>query len=376
MMHYIRSLVACTLILVFPVIGAAGNLQTLFDVDLKNVIKQNSVDHSTDPHVLALRFSPNGKRLAVVVDRYLSDGVYKSRLLIIQVESPKSVLAHYEIEAGIDEGEVGYRGPGFEWSPSGDIINAAGTIINLRDGTRCHIPHFGGLIGEHVAVTVEPPVPFAKERTRINLFDESCHNIGTWGIADKWFLQDISQDRSVILVVREGGDSSLREFLVVDPMSQTIVHHWPADAVHGQQFADRGEAICSGSGVTSGGRIPVECFEVETGKKIGEAPTINGGLPMAVATKASRIVASDYRRRLSLITDDLFTAALQRRVVWDFRSGKEIVSWHPSSQTYRLRSPDGQAKIVKEPARFAISPDGNRIAEAGNATLHLYQIEP
>jgi hypothetical protein len=179
-----------------------------------------------------------------------------------------------------------------------------------------------------------------------------------------------------MLIVHDGGQPSFHELLIVDPMSQKIIRRWPADAVHGQQFADRGEAICSGSGVYSGGRIPVECFDAETGRKIGEAPTINGGLPMAVATKASRIVASDYRRRLSLISDDLFTAVLHRRVVWDFRSGKEIVSWHPRSQTYRVRFPDGQTKIVKEPARFAISPDGNYIAEAENAALQLYRIEP
>src|SRR6266478_491855 len=224
MMSYSRSLIAYTLTFAFPVTGVAGSLQQVWDVDLTNAIKQNEVDHVTDLPILALRFSPNGKRLAVVADRYLSAGEYKSRLLILQVGSPKSVPTQFEMEAGINEGEVGSRGPGFEWSPSGDIISAAGgTIINLRDGTRCSIPYFGGLIGDHVAVTVEAPVPFATERTRINLFDEGCHNVGTWPVADKWFLQDISQDRKVILIVQDNGQSGFRELLIVEPMSQKII---------------------------------------------------------------------------------------------------------------------------------------------------------
>ena len=87
MMRYSRSLIFCMLIFGFPFTGVAGSLRKLWDIDLSNIVRQNEVDHSPDLPIRALRFSPDGKRLAVVADRYLSDGKYKSRLVIIQVGS-------------------------------------------------------------------------------------------------------------------------------------------------------------------------------------------------------------------------------------------------------------------------------------------------
>jgi hypothetical protein len=76
------------------------------------------------------------------------------------------------------------------------------------------------------------------------------------------------------------------------------------------------------------------------------------------------------------MSDDLFIAALTHCVIWDFRSGKEPASWSPSFQEYEFRFADGKSKMMKEPFRFAISPDGNYVVEGGNAALHLYRIEP
>jgi hypothetical protein len=113
MMRHSRSLIACILTFALPITGVAGSLKKVWDIDLTNTIKQNEVDHSDGPPIRAMRFSPDGKRLAVVADRYLSDGEYKSRLLIIQVGSPKSVPAPLR-DGGGDRGRAaGPPGSGF-----------------------------------------------------------------------------------------------------------------------------------------------------------------------------------------------------------------------------------------------------------------------
>lgn len=372
----VPKVVALLLSILLPMGGGARGLRKVWDLDLTRWLIENQVIHKKGLPVFALRFSPDGKRLAVVADEYLRDGDFKSRLLIVQVGHPQETPVHFEIDAGINENEIEGPSPAFEWSPSGDIISAAQALINISRGTQCKILNFGALVTDQMGVSFDTPYTFSKgEPTRINLFDFNCRATGTWEVQEKWVLEEVSQDRSVLLVGRLHGSEGIDNFLLVDPTLQKVIHRWPARPVHGRQFAERGKVLCNASEVDVGGKVPVECFDVETGAKIAEAPTINGGSPMQTATKASRLIASDYRRRLDITSDNLLTATLRRRVVWDFRSGKELCSWHPKWQEYGARFTN-EPKLVRDPFRFAISPDGNYIVEGGNAILHLYKIEP
>jgi hypothetical protein len=84
---------------------------------------------------------------------------------------------------------------------------------------------------------------------------------------------------------------------------------------------------------------------------------------------------SDYRRQRKILSEDPYGKAFTGRVVWDFGTGKELVSWHPEDQTYGLAflaSP----RLTTEPVRFTISPDGQYIAEGGSGIIRLYKVEP
>jgi hypothetical protein len=168
------------------------------------------------------------------------------------------------------------------------------------------------------------------------------------------------------------------ESLIVDPLSRKVIQRWSGDSAPGGNFADYGKAICRGGDADAADRVPVTCWDVDTGRKIAEAATINGGDPMAAAQHASRIVASDYRRSKILFSSE-YQEHFKERVVWDFRSGKEILSWHPAFQSWDFQlfiDPQRPLKHVNEPSRFAISPDGQYIVEGEGGALHLYKIEP
>jgi len=137
------------------------------------------------------------------------------------------------------------------------------------------------------------------------------------------------------------------------------------------KFADSGHVICEASVTETRGRAPVRCWQVDTGKQIAESAGINGGAPLAVAGHSTRTVASDYRRSGVPLTDS-FRAVLQRRTVWDFKTGKELASWKPELQPYDI----GVGPVQKEWSAFSISADGQYVAEGENGFLRLYKIEP
>ncbi len=160
------------------------------------------------------------------------------------------------------------------------------------------------------------------------------------------------------------------EFLIVDPVARTIIRRWPPGSGIGGQFAEGGKALCEVGEVEDTPRAPLTCWDVDSGNRIGAAPHINGGLPMATAAYSSRIVASDYQRIRDPMSAYEYGQLLKRRVVWDFRNSEELVSWRPDLQSYI--SPQN----VRDPFKFAISPDGQYIAEGGNGIVRLFKIEP
>jgi hypothetical protein len=114
------------------------------------------------------------------------------------------------------------------------------------------------------------------------------------------------------------------------------------------------------------------CRSADTGREIGETPG-DGDEPIAAAALATRIVVSNYRRK-KIPFDYEYQSTLARHYVWDFGTGRELASWSPESQTYpNVFSPPKQITV---PFRFAISADGQYVAEGGNGKLRLYKIEP
>ena len=100
-------------------------------------------------------------------------------------------------------------------------------------------------------------------------------------------------------------------------------------------------------------------------------PTANGGIPMATSERASRVAVSDYHRKWDAEWSE-HDEVFQGRVVWDFKSDKELLRWQPGSQSWD----SGPSLHNKGPFRFAMSPDGEYVAEGGNGIVHLYKIEP
>jgi hypothetical protein len=215
--------------------------------------------------------------------------------------------------------------------------------------------------------------------SHFTLFDSECKPQGKWDVPEKWAIIDISPGRGLLSISRILPEfPNKTEALIVDPLSRRVVSRWSGSEGPGGQFADSGRSICHGSDVEVAERAPVTCWDVDSGRKIDEAPTINGGDPISPALHARRIIASDYGRRKVPFSSD-YVEIFRRRVLWDFRTGKELVSWRPRFQSWEFQlylDPSKPLKHVSEPFKFAISPDGEYVAEGGSGGIQMYKVGP
>jgi hypothetical protein len=336
-----------------------------------------------------------------VVASDTSQRIFKSQLLVIEAQPVEGAAKQFEISAGIGNEEM--PGPSlFGWSPSGKVIFAGGKVIHLREGTTCEAPHeSAALIDDNHLVLNQPdpydvdairaqmdaiqerlkasrgrPVQFPpgppERKSHLKFFDSECRPQGAeWQVAERWEIHDVSTERGLLAATRNRGFLK-NEFLIIDPLARTVVHRWPPGNGIGGQFAEGGKAVCNGGEVEETGRAPVTCWDVDSGEKISEARSINGGAPMATAAHSSRIVASDYQRVRDPRSSYEYAKLLKRRVVWDFRGSRELASWRPELQSYvNIRN-----AREEEPFKFAISADGQYVAEGGNGIVRLFKIEP
>lgn len=344
----------------------AGGLRTLWEVDLGKVISAGS--GLPEVPVLALSFSPDGRRLAVVADVYGTREDPKSRLVIIDAQQPSEGVRQFEIPFGIFGFDAGDQPIDLGWTPSGDTFYAAGRVIHLRSGTSCDLPNRSVFINDDFAMSVRPGRPTG---TSVTFYGRNCEERGRWEVPDTWVVYDVSPDRGLISVLSDLSAVQAGEWLIVDPLGRKVLQRWPNGPGGPWKFADSGEAVCRGGAVLESNRASATCRDVDTGKVIRES-NATGVAPDAMAAHATRVVESDYRRKKALF-DYEYRTVYKGRYAWDFGTGQVLAKWHPESETYPSFSP---GKPIIERFPFAISPDGQYVAEGGSGKSRLYKIEP
>lgn len=345
----------------------AGTLRKVWELDLKKAVHRD--DGSPDFPVFAVRFSPDGRKVGMIADAYGTREARRSRLLVIDVDHPTAGVRQFDVEWGILENESG-REPKFGWDPSGEIVYVLGKVIHLASGAICELPDRSVFIGDDMAVSVRAlPLQLS---THIAFYSPSCEEREKWEVPESWLVVDVSTDRGLLSVLRETNLPTDTERLIVDPLGRKVLQRWHENVGGAWEFADSGKAVCQGGSVLQSDYAPARCRDVDTGREIGKTLR-NGTEPIATAARGTRVVVSDYRRWKPLF-DYEYQATFKGRYIWDFGTGKELASWIPQSETYR--SVFNPAAQITEPFRFAISPDGEYIAEGGNGIIRLYKIEP
>ncbi|MGA2215899.1 MAG: hypothetical protein ABSH31_21685 [Bryobacteraceae bacterium] len=200
--------------------------------------------------------------------------------------------------------------------------------------------------------------------TQFTIFDKDCRPGKEWGTTEDWNIGDVSVERHLVLMNRP-----LRGNLLVDPDDGCIVR----EGGPGGEFADDGTALCSTVSDPEQRRSNARCWKTDSGELIANAPSDHATFPFAVSTRSTRMIFTQTGCIPGIIRD-LDTHPYKGAVVWDYATGEKLASWRPETQTWKELGLQPPKKIV-EPSKFAISPDGQLIAEAGNGKLTVYRIQ-
>jgi|GEM_PF-6879583 len=321
----------------------AASLEKVWEVDLKEALRGEHLGADQSYKVMKLLFSPDAEQIAIFVGGDIE---------LVRAQDPKTVLGEFKND-GYDF---------FGWSPDSQIIYSGKHVVHLADRKACDLPpgaiapHFIGK-GSLIALFpgIAPLTPNGKINFRqrgpahLRIYDADCQEQDSWEVPASWFIGDASPERGLLLISEIVAGSPWTAQMIVDPFEKKILHSWSGPDAPRGQFADQGKSIC--------GRV---CWDVDSGKKV-------------VPDHSIRVVVDDYKQP-SLFSPFAETAA--RRRVWDYRRGKEVVSWKLNFLTYSTRFDLDGFYRDRRPIPCAISPTGGYVVEGGDGKIWLYKIKP
>jgi hypothetical protein len=318
----------------------AGSLGKAWEVDLRTALQSEHLGPHQSFKVNELLFSPDGQQIAVLL---------AGRAALLRVQNPYTVVGQFQ--SGLYDS--------FGWSPDGQIIHSGRHVVRLAGLNGCELPEFalwptfmsnGGLIA--LFLDSVPLLPNGQidhrypDAAHLRFYDADCRELDDWKVPASWLIMNATPERGLLLVSNRGSSTEL----IVNPYAKEVLHGASGLNAPRGRFAESGRAIC-------GGNI---CWDVDTGKKIGEAG--GSGAASGVAARSSRVVLEDPHAG--------------RRWVWDFRSGKEVVSWRLKFLTYSISIDLDGFNRDRRPIPCTISPDGEYIVEGGDGKIWLYEIQP
>jgi len=315
-----------------------------------------------------LSFSPDDKRLAVVVNR--------SRLLIMDSQSPETNIRQFDL--------TGTCGIDVTWNERGDALLVCGTLLRLADGASCD------------ATGLTPPI--IRESSSIKAFwldsehvvrsntgeilDLACKLVSVWQLAPTWQIGAVAASKGWVFLWHSEGPRQkvVYQYSLADRASHQALNGWPIRKVPGPSggamLAIGAEAWCFSlheQNDLKNGKL--QCREINGGTEIPVLKQVWSYQLTEAASSSARVVAEKWEQYHLpwwewWVPVPGWPALPVRRVVFDLRSGNVIASWKPRIQ-------DSMSPYIADyPYHCALSASGEYLAESGDGSIELYRLAP
>ena len=363
-----QPILAGILAVLGPIAFAGSSLQQLWEIRLSEKLSEPAGWTAARGHpIIALTFSPDGRQLAATMDAHFQDRVHKTHLAIIDVQSPQEAFRQFDLEA---------CGKYLAWSPGGDALLVCGRILRLADGSSCDL--LDTPLQEAARELGNVAFWFTNDRViRANrtITDLSCQSGDTWPMEGNWFVAGMAPAKGWMLVRRpvsrtvNGRTLSLNDYAIADRDSHTVTSGMLLGAAlrdFNSIMAQGAAMFCSQLTPAGGYKSVLHCWNLPEGQAIPLPSELNSYGITQASRSSPRAVAERMGNHAFTLGEA--TPELLGLMVVDLRSGKTIVSLKPRlQQTVYSISWDRSFQ-------YALSPNGDLLAEGGDGSLRLYRV--
>ncbi len=310
--------------------------------------------------VFGLGFSPDGDRLVAIVGLSRKEAT----VVILDVTEPKANFRKMDVNPEFYESESPANTRAILWSQTGQKMILNRFLVDLSDNSFCTLPKSLFRFSSAALLQVA--------ESEFKFFNWSCDNAEYAG-RPKFSILDASEQRALLCIAPIRAVSAPVEIVeasTLKPILQVPVSREPYPNI--VRFAESGAVVCGTNGTLW--KQDAACWEVDTGKEISRSPK-HSQLDMLPSLHSSRIILTEYGRKVDFIDWRWALGSAKKRIIWDCRTGQELVSWRPKYQNETVFFKDGSKNIYKHPYRIAIAPNGKLIAEGGAGEIILQRID-
>jgi WD40 repeat protein len=349
---------------------ASGSPQKVWDLRLSDRLVEPPGWPTPKGHpIIELAFSPDGTKIAVTMDDHRQGGVWRTHLLIVDVQNPQAPRRQFDLET---------CGNDLAWSPDGGALLVCGRILRLDDGSSCDlspersIAFPGVLVSHSVWLSTDRVIRF--DRT---IADLSCRWVDTWAITGKWSVEDTVPEKGWLLLrtsvgrtLANGRTFPFPDYAIADRDSHMLTSGLLVQAAawsNNTMIAPGAGAVCSS--LVPAGRSVLRCWNLPGGEAISFSLASElGNYRITPSRSSPRVIAERVGSHWWLLFDE-GTGHVVSRIVVDLRSGRQIASLRPRQQR-ESSSPRSDESYFK----CALSPAGDLLAEGGDGSLTLYRL--